>query len=179
MQYRYTLDYRLTSRQAARAGLGDRRSARPDGDRMRIQLYALTMFFGVVLAVHLAMNGAVGALLNNPRVGNALFWVIGATMAVVIGVTGWRDGALAGLGQVNPILLTAGAIGACLVFGIGWLIPQIGASSVMFGLLAGQIVGGMVLSHFGWLGSPVQPISPMNLVGVVLMVAGVVLATRH
>jgi transporter family-2 protein len=100
-------------------------------------------------------------------------------MAVIIGLTGWQAGALGGLSKVNPILLTAGAIGACLVFGIGWLIPQIGASSVMFGLLAGQIVGGMVLSHFGWLGSPVQPVSLVNIVGAIVMVAGVMLATRQ
>ena len=146
---------------------------------MRLQLYAVTMFLGVVLAVHLAMNGAVGAAINNPRVGNAFFWLVGAAMAAIIGMSGWQAGALGGLRAVNPILLTAGAIGACLVFGIGWLIPQIGASSVMFGLLAGQILGGMVLSHFGWLGSPVQPISVLNVVGAVVMVAGVVLATRQ
>ena len=146
---------------------------------MRLHFYALTMFLGVVLAVHLAMNGAVGAALNNPRVGNALFWCIGAAMALVIGLSGWQAGALAGLRGVNPVLLTAGAIGACLVFGIGWLIPQIGASSVMFGLLAGQIIGGMVLSHFGWLGSPIQPVSLTNIVGAIVMVAGVLLATRQ
>lgn len=146
---------------------------------MRLHFYALTMFLGVVLAVHLAMNGAVGAALNNPRVGNALFWCIGAAMALVIGLSGWQTGALAGLRGVSPVLLTAGAIGACLVFGIGWLIPQIGASSVMFGLLAGQIIGGMVLSHFGWLGSPVQPVSLTNIVGAIVMVAGVLLATRQ
>lgn len=146
---------------------------------MKLPMYALTMFLGVVLAVHLGMNGAVGAALNNPRVGNALFWCIGAAMAVVIGLTGWQAGALAGLRAVNPLLLTAGAIGACLVFAIGWLFPQVGAAGIMFGLLAGQIVGGMVLSHYGWLGSPVQPISMMNIVGAVVMVAGVVLATRR
>lgn len=146
---------------------------------MRLHFYALTMFLGVVLAVHLAMNGAVGAALNNPRVGNALFWCIGAAMALVIGLSGWQAGALAGLRGVSPILLTAGAIGACLVFGIGWLIPQIGASSVMFGLLAGQIIGGMVLSHFGWLGSAIQPVSLTNIVGAIVMVAGVLLATRQ
>ncbi|MCC7043148.1 MAG: DMT family transporter [Acidobacteria bacterium] len=146
---------------------------------MRLPLYALTRFLGIVLAVHLSMNGAVGAALNNPRVGNALFWIIGAVMATLIGLTGWQAGALGGLRQVHPVLLTAGAIGACLVFGIAWLIPQIGASSVMFGLLAGQILGGMVMSHYGWLGSPVQPVSLINLVGAAVMVAGVLLATRR
>jgi transporter family-2 protein len=75
-------------------------------------------------------------------------------------------------------LLTAGALGACLVFAIAWLIPQVGAGSVMIMLLAGQIIGGLVMSHFGWLGSPVQPITVMRLAGTLVMIAGVVLATR-
>jgi transporter family-2 protein len=144
---------------------------------MRLYLYLFSMFLGVVLTVHLAMNGKVGAVLNNARVGNALFWCIGAVMAVVIGLSGWHAGALSGLKQVNPILLTAGAIGASLVFAIAWLIPQIGAGPFTLTLLAGQIVSGMMLSHFGWLGSPVQPIGLKSLLGAIIMVAGVLLAT--
>lgn len=136
------------------------------------------MLLGVVLAVHLAMNGKVGSVMGNPRVANALFWCIGALAAVAIGVSGWQSGALAPLKQVHPLLLTAGAIGACLVFAIAWLIPEVGAGTVMITLLVGQIVGGLVLSHFGWLGSPVQPVTLMKIVGVVLMIAGTVLATR-
>jgi transporter family-2 protein len=146
---------------------------------MKLQLMALTIFFGVVLTVHLAMNGAVGASLNNPRVGNALFWCIGALTALVIGLSGWQAGALGGLRNVHPIMLTAGAMGACLVFGIAWLVPQIGAGAVMIGLIAGQVLSGMVLSHFGWLGSPVQPISMVNIGGAVVLLVGVLLATRQ
>lgn len=145
---------------------------------MGVYLYLLTALLGVVLTVHLAMNATVGAALANPRVGNALFWSIGAITAIAIGLTGWRSGALAPIGQINPVLLTAGAMGATLVFGIAWLIPQIGAGPMTLCLLVGQIVSGMVISHFGWLGSPVQPISVMNLVGALVMIVGVVLATR-
>jgi len=136
------------------------------------------MFLGVVLAVHLAMNGKVGSVINNPRVGNALFWCIGAVGAVVIGLSGWQTGALSPLKQVHPILLTAGVLGACLVFAIAWLIPQVGAGSVMITLLAGQVLGGLLMSHFGWLGSPVEPITVTKIVGVAVMIGGVVLATR-
>lgn len=129
------------------------------------------------MTVHLAMNGNVGAAIENPRVANALFWCIGALGAVVIGATGWRSGALTGLKNVNPILLLAGIMGASLVFAIAWSIPQVGAFGLMMGLLAGQILGGMVLSHFGWLGSPKQPIKPTNIVGAAVMLGGVVLAT--
>src|SRR3954471_1175618 len=144
---------------------------------MKLPLYFLTMLLGVVLAVHLSMNGKVGAVLNNARVGNALFWCIGALGAVMIGLTGWGSGALQPLKQVHPVLLTAGLMGACLVFAIAWLIPQVGAGPVMITLLAGQVIGGLLMSHFGWLGSPVQPITLTKVAGVVVMIGGVVLAT--
>lgn len=144
---------------------------------MKAHLYVFTMFLGVVLAVHLAMNGKVGSVLNNARVGNALFWCIGAVGAVAIGLTGWQAGSLSPLKQVHPVLLTAGVLGACLVFAIAWLIPQVGAGPVMITLLAGQILGGLLMSHFGWLGSPVQPVTLTKLAGVVVMIGGVVLAT--
>ena len=141
-------------------------------------VYAITVFLGVILTVHLAMNGAVGAAIGNPRVGNALFWCIGAVMALVIGATGWQAGALSGLGRVNPLMLTAGAMGASLVFGIAWIIPQIGAQHMTVMLLTGQILSAMVLSHFGWLGSPVAPVSMTNMLGALLLIGGAFLATR-
>ena len=144
---------------------------------MKIHLYAFTVFLGVILAVHLAMNGKVGSVLNNARVGNALFWCIGAATALAIGLTGWRGCALAPLKDVHPALLTAGALGASLVFAIAWLIPQAGAGPVMIVLLAGQIIGGLIMSHYGWLGSPVDRITLTKLAGVALMIAGVAIAT--
>ena len=140
-------------------------------------MYVFSLFLGVVLVVHLAMNGQVGNLMKNPRVANGLFWCIGALTAVVIGLTGWKSGALAPLKEVPLILLTAGALGACLVFAIAWLMPQVGARDVMITLLAGQIIGGLALSHFGWLGSPQQPITTMKIIGVAVMIGGVILTT--
>ena len=145
---------------------------------MKVHLYILTILLGVVLAVHLAMNGKVGSVLQNARVGNAVFWCIGALGAMAIGLSGWQTGALDPLKQVHPALLTAGVLGACLVFAIAWLIPKVGAGSVMITLLAGQVIGGLIMSHYGWLGSPVQPITLTKAVGVLVMIGGVVLATR-
>ena len=144
---------------------------------MKLPLYGLTFLIGIVLTVHLAMNGKVGAALGNPRVGNALFWCIGAVMAVAIGLTGWQADALKPLRDVNPVLLIAGALGATLVFGIAYLIPQIGAARLTLIMLSGQILAGMVLSNYGWLGSAKEPVSVRNLLGAAIMFAGVVMAT--
>ena len=144
---------------------------------MKLPFYGLTFLIGIMLTVHLAMNGKVGAALDNPRVGNALFWCIGAVMAVLIGLSGWQAGALKPLRDVSPVLLIAGAIGATLVFGIAFLIPRIGAAKLTLIMLAGQILGGLVLSNYGWLGSAKEPISIRAIAGTLIMFVGVVLAT--
>jgi transporter family-2 protein len=145
---------------------------------VNVTFFAFTVLLGAILTVHLAMNGKVGAAIGNPRVANAVFWCIGALSACAIGATGWSEGALARLSGINPILLTAGAIGATLIFAIAWAIPRVGAFGLMMGLLAGQILCGMVLSHFGLLGSPLHPTTMLNLLGAALMIVGVVVATR-
>ncbi len=144
---------------------------------MKISLILLALLLGVVLSVHLGMNAQVGAIINNPRMGNAIFWTIGAITAILIGLTAWDPAVFQALREVPAWLLTAGIMGAALVFGIAWIIPQIGAGTFFVLLLAGQVITGMVLSHFGLLGSPLQPITMMKILGVVLLVAGASIVT--
>jgi transporter family-2 protein len=141
---------------------------------MNLVSYLFATFLGIILAVHLAMNGEVGNVLKNPRVANALFWCIGALTALIIGFGGWQPGFRERRKGVHPVLLLAGAMGACLVFAIAWLLPQVGARAVFITLIAGQVFGGMVLSQFGWLGSPIQPVSVLIAVGAAGMALDVV-----
>ena len=145
---------------------------------MRAQFYVLTLFLGVVLTVHLLMNGKVGTAINNAPVANALFWCIGAVTAVIIGFTGWHSGALSGVSQVNPIMFTAGAMGACLVFAIAWIAPQVPAGTFFIILLTGQVLSAMIIGHFGWIGSPVNQITSTHAIGALLMLVGAYLTTR-
>ena len=44
-------------------------------------------------------------------------------------------------------------------------------------MIAGQVLTGIVFSHFGLMGSPIEPISFMKIVGVVLLMVGVSIIT--
>ena len=145
---------------------------------MKAQFYLLTLFLGVVLTVHLLMNGRVGAVINNAPVANALFWCIGAVTAIIIGLTGWQSGALSGLSQVNPLMLTAGAMGACLVFAIAWIAPQVPPGQFFVFLLTGHVISAMIIGHFGWIGSQINPITGTHILGGLLMLVGAYLTTR-
>jgi bacterial/archaeal transporter family-2 protein len=144
---------------------------------MKPSFCLLTFLVGALISVHLAMNGKVGSILDNARVGNALFWCIGAATAVVIGLSGWQTTALAPLKGIHPLLLTAGIIGASLVFGIAWLIPRAGAGPVTIVMVTGQVAAGMLLSQFGWLGSPVEKVNITRLLGALIMLGGMALVT--
>ena len=113
---------------------------------MKVQLFLLTIFLGVILSVHLAMNGQVGAIMKNPKVANAIFWCIGALTAIGIGISGYSAGALEPLADVNKWLLLAGAMGATLVFAIAWILQpgRMDAGSFFVTLLAGQVITGQV-----------------------------------
>ena len=69
-------------------------------------------------------------------------------------------------------------MGASLVFGIAWLFPKDRRRQMRPDAAGGQILSAMVLSHYGWLGSPVAPVSLSNAMGALLMIGGVYLATR-
>lgn len=144
---------------------------------MKAPLIALMLLIGFVLTLHLAMNSQVGVILKNQKMGNAMFWTIGAITAIIIGLTGWDPAVFTRLKEVPLWLLTAGAMGGLLVFGIAWTMPQLGAGTAFVLLIAGQVISGMIFSHFGLLGSPVEPISMVKIVGVVLLISGVAIVT--
>ncbi len=144
---------------------------------MKFPLIALMLLIGFVLTLHLAMNSQVGVILKNQRMGNALFWTIGAVTAILIGLTGWDATVFTRLKDVPVWLLTAGIMGGALVFGIAWTMPRLGAGTAFVLMIAGQVISGLVFSHFGLLGSPVEPVSMVKIGGVVLLIAGAAIVT--
>src|SRR5215210_5771070 len=119
---------------------------------MKMYLFILMLFLGVVLTVHLAMNAQVGVIVQNAKMGNAIFWTIGAITAIIIGLTAWEPEVFTRAKEVPLWLFTAGAMGGALVFGIAWTMPQIGAGPAIVLMIAGQILTGMLVSHFGAFG---------------------------
>jgi bacterial/archaeal transporter family-2 protein len=97
-------------------------------------------------------------------------------MAVLIGISGWDATVLARMGSVPRWLWTAGAAGSCIVFAVAWLIPRFGAAPTVEVMLVGQLLAGLLLSHYGALGSPVERLNVVRCLGAVIMLAGASLA---
>jgi transporter family-2 protein len=143
---------------------------------MKIFFSLCTAALGAAVALHLIMNAAVGRTSDLPRLGNAVFWVIGALVAVALALPGLENGALTKITKVPWWLWFAGALGAFLMYSTVILIPRVGPGSFQILLLVGQIIFGMIVAHYGLLGFPVDKINIVRIAGVCVMVIGCYLA---
>ena len=59
-----------------------------------------------------------------------------------------------------------------------WGVPRLGVALTITLMVAGQLLVGLVLDHFGAFGQPVQPMNLGRVAGVALVIAGVVMVRR-
>ena len=136
------------------------------------------------LSFRVAIFVLVGTMIGNTvrearlqrRAANAVFWTIGAVVAIIIWLASPNRGAITRLKDVNPLLLLAGAMGAALVLAIAVIIPRIGAGPTNVMQLAGQVVAGVLISQLALWSSPQESITILKVVGVVVMVGGAYMA---
>ena len=71
-----------------------------------------------------------------------------------------------------------GLYGCLFVTSIAWGIPKLGVATTMTLVVAGQLILGVILDHYGALGTPSQPVSWARLGGIVMIVGGALLVRR-
>lgn len=73
------------------------------------------------------------------------------------------------------LFVAGGLLGGSYVTISTILIPRIGAAALMALIVAGQLLAGMLLDRFGFLGMAVREISLGRVAGAILLMAGAVL----
>jgi transporter family-2 protein len=71
-----------------------------------------------------------------------------------------------------------GLLGRVYIVAAIVLAPRLGAATLVAALVAGQMVASLPIDHFGWVGFAVHPVSPLRILGAVLVGGGVVLVQR-
>ena len=70
---------------------------------------------------------------------------------------------------------TGGIFGAIYIGISIVLLPRLGAAVMIALIVVGQMIGALAFDHFGLLGIPVTPASPLRMAGALLLIAGVIL----
>lgn len=101
-------------------------------------------------------GGAVGALIPMLIFGNRL--------------TEWRS--------VPSFTLFAGLFGLIVIYAMSFMIPRIGIAGALITLLAGQLLIGSLLDHFGLLGAMHRPFDFTRAFGLSIVMLGVWLTVK-
>ena len=132
---------------------------------------------GAFIAIQAPINSQLARGLGLPVAAAAFSFLSGA---IVLGlatlvVTRAQGISLDWKAPAPWLFVAGGVLGGAYVTIATILIPRVGAAAVMAFLVAGQLLGGVLLDRIGFLGMAVREISLGRIAGAVLLVAGALL----
>jgi bacterial/archaeal transporter family-2 protein len=132
------------------------------------------LFIGLIGGMAIGLQSPMSSMISQ-RIGvlESIFIIhLGGALAVFIPmmVNGSR------LGQWRNVpwyTLGAGAFGLVVVSAMSYMIPRIGIAGAMITLLAGQLLVGSILDHFGLLDALQRPFDLNRGLGLAIVMLGV------
>ena len=139
-------------------------------------LVLFAALLGLVLPLQAGINSQLRTHVGHPLWAAVVSFSVGTlVLAVVLAVTrvGWP--AAGWVGRVPWWQWTGGLLGAMFVTSAVVLAPRLGAATLVAAVVAGQMVGSLVIDHYGIVGYPQHSMSVAGVLGAALVVAGVAL----
>ena len=139
-------------------------------------LYLLAAGAGVSFVFQQAVNSNLRVEIGSPWWAGFISY-LGGTLAMLAMVIALREPWLSGPAVARTSWASwSGGIFGAIYIGISIvLLPRLGAAVMIALIVVGQMIGALVFDHFGLLGMPVTPASPVRVAGALLLIAGVIL----
>ncbi len=131
---------------------------------------------GLQLALQAPVNGEL-ARRTGPLGAALVSFVVG--LVVLFGILTLSGGLdrYSGLAGVEGWEVLGGLIGAGYVTASAWAVGRIGAGAIAAATVAGQLSSGLVVDHAGWFGLEPDPVGPLRLLAVPVLVLGALLVS--
>ena len=139
----------------------------------------LAIAVGVLGGIHIPINGALGARLDSTPVATFAFYGVAFGLISLVCLITWDRAAFTALASMPRWYYSAGVISVLVVAGSTFLIPRLGAVNLFVVGVTAQLLVRMIVSHFGWLESPVSPVTWVKVLGGVLLIVGAILAVQE
>ena len=139
-------------------------------------LYLLAaVLIGAAFACQPAINAVAAKTLGSPLPATALSVAITLAASVVIMMASRTTPTVAMVLNLPWWVILGGLIGVLVVGGSVAIVPVTGAALFFVCLIAGQLVGSVLLDHLGAFSLPVREASLPRVAGTILTFAGVLL----
>ena len=129
---------------------------------------------GALLPVQAALNTRLSHFVGGPVRASFVSFAFGAICLAIVVALFYRSEPHRA-GHAPWWAWVGGALGAFYVTSAAVVPLRVGAAAYFAILVAAQLVAGVLLDQFGWLGFPQREASPARLAGIGLLVAGALL----
>ena len=141
---------------------------------------ALGLITGSMLASQGAINGRLASHAGGPAAAALISMSIGLMALKAVNLLS-RGGlpSVAGVSSAPWWAFMGGLIGAFGLTSAAFTVPQVGVATWVACVIAGQLVCAILLDQLGAFGQTVRDITPLRLLGVACLAAGVFLVRRY
>jgi transporter family-2 protein len=141
---------------------------------------SLALVAGLAGSIQVAVMGRFGQRIGSfeALAANLLFSTLVATAVLLVlrqSLAGFADAAR------SPwwYWVGGGGMGVVVVLTITVVTPRLGTAATIGLLIAGQLAMGAAIDRYGWFGVEKVPLTPLRILGVLLLAVGAVLALRR
>lgn len=146
--------------------------------------YLLALLSGAAVATQAGVNGKLMNALGSPLLTSLISFLIGTlglclayALSAAVGwqpVPAWQTAL-----QTSPWMWLGGLLGALYIFTTILCLPQIGFAAMFSLFVSGQLLLALIFDHFALLGSPLHALTPLRLMGGLLVIAGVWIIQKY
>src|SRR5512138_2576767 len=137
----------------------------------------------ILLIILIGLAGGIAVGLQSPmasmltqRLGmfESVFIVhIGGALIALLPLLFYGGGRLAQWHNVPWYVLGAGVFGLVVIAAISYMIPRVGVAASITTIVAGQLLVGMILDHYGLLEATVRSLDVTRIIGMAVVLLGV------
>ena len=145
-----------------------------------MQTILIIILIGLAGGVAVGLQSPMASMLTQ-RLGifESVFIVhVGGAVIALIPLLYYSGGKLNQWRSVPWYALGAGIFGLIVIAAISYMIPRVGVAAAITTIVAGQLLVGTVLDHYGLLGAVLKPLDTTRIIGMAVVLFGVWLTVK-
>ena len=142
-------------------------------------LVILGLVCGTLIAAQGAINGRLSEAVGGPIQAALISFTVGWLALFALNLSlGHRLPSQSHVASLPWWAWLGGFIGAVMVTSAATAVPRIGVAAWVSAVIAGQLIAAVAYDQFGAFGQAIRPATPLRLIGIGFLVAGVYLVRR-
>jgi transporter family-2 protein len=136
--------------------------------------YALIALIGVLGGVVIGIQSPIAGAMGQRIGGAASSLIVHMSGMILSAILLWLKGGekIREWHTLPWYMLIAGVFGVILYQTISYTLPKIGSTLMVTLIIVGQLITGIVIDHFGWLGVTPRPVDLPRIIGVGVLILG-------